>query len=219
MKTQKPYSLFDIEPLLSCKPIEQLTKDELAFLKQHIGSIEQIKAYQQMLQLSMRHLDVQKAPEITPAPALQNLLRQRLVAKQTSYSAPTATTKSSFEPFFLFLWNLLTGHNATQPTFVVVAVVLGLWFGTNLETPFMHRNAHSNDSIVLQVSDSLRNSFDHIKGSIIDSSHFLQIDVLADSLCQSFTILKKHIVDGELAYTPAAFWAETLTLSAVMRQS
>ena len=81
MENQEKPMIEKIEQILSAKKLDELDEQELSFLKTHLGDMDQIKAYHQLLGYARQTLDIDKNPRLVPDPLIHSRLKERLVQK------------------------------------------------------------------------------------------------------------------------------------------
>lgn len=140
-----PQHPFDVEELLLAKSLDHLSPTEWSFLKQHLGSEQQIRAYQQLLQQTQQVLAVPTQPKLQPRPMLQAQLRQKVQQRQQSL-------RSGFDQLFIAFIGLFSMRSPLSSSLAVGLLAIAFWVGTDFNQGMLHPADHVQDSLSVYSS-------------------------------------------------------------------
>ncbi len=151
MKNKHLLSVHDIENILLHKKIDALNNNEIDVLKQYLGSIAQIKAYQQMLLRTSNTLKITNKTGLKPRNNIQALLRQKVANRKPT---PKMALKNGFEPLLMVMHNLLSLRSWANPSYVFALFIMVFWLNNKIDMPTHINDGFSEDSIAMYQIDS-----------------------------------------------------------------
>ncbi len=138
------WTQMDIEPMLMNKRLPDLSKEEVDFLLDQLGSWEQIKAYQQFIAMSHTYMDAQDHPEIEPDPAIQKRISQKL--------KPQKTYKNGFESILVAFLGLFKLTSPIQSGMIAAMLAICFWINGTVNDFTSPSTVFANDSLAMQTA-------------------------------------------------------------------